>query len=261
MAKRKNTKNNRKETTTTGVRKKTTKSKKQSSNEDQRPSKTQRRSITDDDQQPNKAQGHEPPQKSIRVTQTAEQKPLTTSVIEHIQCCIETAMLSVLSRKIPGRQVIQELLTSLKQRLLRQCKKMKAPSTKLGNLKHLRRDLADEQNRMEANEAALKSLEDELKKAVETTQRIEEEIVPLQEKLDHLRPELEEEQQLEDGSLNSDALQIPKTSFETVTTQENVQLLKNPNLLLKELCLIESTPAAKDLRRLIEKSYAETDKL
>ncbi|MEE6518752.1 hypothetical protein FKM82_029939 [Ascaphus truei] len=147
--------------------------------------------------------------------------------------------------------------------LLRHCHSMKVPATKLGNLKSLRRDLAEEQHRMEANEVTLQALQDDIEKAVQTAHRIEEDIVPLEEKVETLKREADErrDQQLEVNHANSGTLQLPKATFRAPTMHEDVRMLKNPDLLLKELRVIEETSAAMDLRRLIEKSYAETDAL
>ncbi|KAM4622493.1 centromere protein Q isoform 3-T4 [Discoglossus pictus] len=230
---------------TTGVKKKAKKHKQRSSGEEE----------------PGPSQKQAEGSKVVRVSKTENYKPLTASVTEHIQGCIETAMLSVLSRKLSGWQSVQEHLTPLKQRLLQHCKTIKAPSTKLGNLKCLLKEIAEEQCRIKANEAALTSLVHELDMAVETAQRIEEEIVPLQEKFDRLKGETMEDEELKVNHTNADILQLPKASFQAPTVQENVRLLKNPELLLKELCLLESTPAAMDMRKLIEECYRETDAL
>ncbi|XP_063290861.1 uncharacterized protein LOC134575482 [Pelobates fuscus] len=204
--------------------------------------------------------GHAPSGgKSVQQTRVTFQKPLTVGVLEHVESCMETAMLSVMSRKISLRQVVQGQLTSLTQRFLRQCKNAKFPSTKLNNLKSLKKNVLQEQRITEELEETMHSLDCKLEKAVENAQTAKDSILLLEEKIENLEQEASGSDTINVITSKANGLQLPKVSYTVPTMQDNFQNLKNPSMLLEELCVIQSTPAAVDLCRIIEKSYSVID--
>ncbi|KAM8924598.1 centromere protein Q [Pelodytes ibericus] len=226
-----------------------------------KPSKSMRQSPGEKKQKSLKKRHVASENKPTRRSRVTFQKPLTAGVAEHIESCMESAILSVLSKKLPVRQSIQEELTAFKHRLLRHCKNAKFPSTKLGSLKNLRRNMLEEQQIMDDIEENLTSLEGEIERSVENAHTTKESIDLLEDKIQKLKQEELGSDNLEMKMSNSDALQIPKASYQAPTLQENAQKLKNPTSLLKELNVMQSHPAAIDMFRLIEKSHAEIDAL
>ncbi|KAE8591540.1 hypothetical protein XENTR_v10018485 [Xenopus tropicalis] len=85
-------------------------------------------------------------------------KPLANSILEHIEMCLEAAILSV-SHDLRTPPYAQDSLKCLKQKLLCHCKKMKAPTTKMSILKNLKKDVFGELQRMEASEETITCLE------------------------------------------------------------------------------------------------------
>ncbi|KAG9469883.1 hypothetical protein GDO78_019446 [Eleutherodactylus coqui] len=97
--------------------------------------------------------------KAMRLIKGKNVCPLKADVIQHIESCMNTAVMSVLGRKqVTAFEPVQVHLSRLKQRLLQLCKNMKLPATKLGNLRNLAKDLQEEQHRMEKYEDTLESL-------------------------------------------------------------------------------------------------------
>ncbi|XP_075073389.1 centromere protein Q [Mixophyes fleayi] len=225
--------------------------------------KRKKQNSGDQEKTSNKKQCCEPSEsKRIPVMKRVIRKPLLPEVLEHIETCIDTAVLSVLSRKkVKAFHAVQSQLSHLKQRLLRHCKTVQVPASKLINLKSIRRDLAEEQRRMKINQDMLESLTQEVEKVVETVNTIEDSTGTLEAKLESLKQRAAGDPQSL-GKLNiADPLQLPKSTFNAPTIQENVKKLKNSELVLKELSDIESNPLCKDMLTLIEKSCAEIDAL
>ncbi|XP_068111702.1 centromere protein Q [Hyperolius riggenbachi] len=223
----------------------------------------------------------------VRVPKEVVHSNLSAEVVEHIESLMNTALLSVLSKKrAKDFDLLQAELTPLENRLMKQCKKNMFPRTKLENLKNLSRDVAEERRKLEANEEILESLNSETEKAVQAAEDIEDSISILEEKLKTLRSqkartavaqcETEQAENTEDSLqgipktvllqsaktaeaevANTDPLQLPKATFEATPYYEKVKKLKNPEKVLKELSRIESNPAYKGMSSLIEKVYAE----
>ncbi|KAM4702906.1 centromere protein Q [Rhinophrynus dorsalis] len=188
--------------------------------------------------------------KSVRETKDTGRKHLTVGVQKHIESYVEAAILSALSREHHAHQDVQILLRCLKQKLLSHCKQVKAPSTKLGILKNLKKDLFEELHKKEGNEIILMDLKGDIEKAVESAHQIEEQITVLEEAVNNLKQ-----------VTSSDIVQLPDEIFQAPTMQENIRMLKKPNLLLKDLHVIQSNPVSISMQNLIAKSYNGIDLL
>uniref|UniRef100_A0A6I8QBE3 Centromere protein Q n=1 Tax=Xenopus tropicalis TaxID=8364 RepID=A0A6I8QBE3_XENTR len=174
-------------------------------------------------------------------------KPLANSILEHIEMCLEAAILSV-SHDLRTPPYAQDSLKCLKQKLLCHCKKMKAPTTKMSILKNLKKDVFGELQRMEASEETITCLEDNIENALDASDRIKEQIVDFEQKMDSRKK-----------VIHFNTLLLPSASFQAPTMQEYVGMLKNPTFLLKDLQVIESCHLSTYMRDLIEKSYSEAE--
>ncbi|XP_075698409.1 centromere protein Q-like [Rhinoderma darwinii] len=184
--------------------------------------------------------------------------PLQAEVIQHIERCIDTAVLSVLSRKkVPAFEQIQGHLARLKQRLLKHCKNMKVPGTKLGKLRDLARDVQAEQQKVREYEDTLELLDDEIEEAAETANQIEESTAALREQVKTLEGQAAENAMSPDQLLNKDPLPLPQGTFKAPTMHDQVKKLENPKLIVKELSEIQSSAMYKSVRSLLQTSYAE----
>ncbi|XP_053306443.1 uncharacterized protein LOC128468708 [Spea bombifrons] len=213
-------------------------------------------------QRSNKTLGHDPSQcKSAQRNRVTFQKPLATGISAHIENCMETAILSVVGRKVALRQSVQEQLIFFKKRLVQHCKNVKFSSTKMGNLKSIGKNLLEEQQRMGETEEILKCLEVEVEKAVENAETTMNCITHLEKKIENLKQLDFGNDSLEVIHTNLDAFQLPKASYHAVLMQEKAQMLKNPSMLLKELQVLQSATASFNLSRLIEKCHTEINDL
>uniref|UniRef100_A0A8C5Q5F3 Centromere protein Q n=1 Tax=Leptobrachium leishanense TaxID=445787 RepID=A0A8C5Q5F3_9ANUR len=179
-----------------------------------------------------------PGSRSVQKTRVTFQNPLATAVIEHIESCIHTATL-----------------------LLRHCKNAKFPSTKLSNLKSLRRNILEEERATQELDETMNSLDGELQKAIANANASNDSITDQEEKIDSLKQKVLESDDFKIITSKSDALQLPKASYQAPTMQEYFKSLKNPSGLLKELGVMQYTPVADEMRRVIENCYAEIDAL
>uniref|UniRef100_A0A8C5WEY9 Centromere protein Q n=1 Tax=Leptobrachium leishanense TaxID=445787 RepID=A0A8C5WEY9_9ANUR len=202
-----------------------------------------------------------PGSRSVQKTRVTFQNPLATAVIEHIESCIHTATLVVLARKHSVSHPVREQLTAFTQRLLRHCKNAKFPSTKLSNLKSLRRNILEEERATQELDETMNSLDGELQKAIANANASNDSITDQEEKIDSLKQKVLESDDFKIITSKSDALQLPKASYQAPTMQEYFKSLKNPSGLLKELGVMQYTPVADEMRRVIENCYAEIDAL
>ncbi|KAG8434881.1 hypothetical protein GDO86_013006 [Hymenochirus boettgeri] len=131
--------------------------------------------------------------------------------------------------------------------------KIKAPPTKqsIPSMKGLKRDLFSELQIMKESEETLKCLEDDIVKTIDTANRINKQIADLEQRVCSFKEQV----------ASSDMLHLPSDTFQVPTMQENIQLLEDPSLLLKDLQVIQSSPASTYMRCFIEKSYAEIDSM
>ncbi|XP_077107232.1 uncharacterized protein LOC143764962 isoform X4 [Ranitomeya variabilis] len=151
--------------------------------------------------------------------------PLHTAVLQHIEACLTVAEMSVLSRKrLSAIKYPKHPLSHLKQRLLKLCKKLRLPVTKVHKVKNLAKDILEEQHKMNVYEDTLESLEDKILS-------------------------------------NIDPLELPQGTFEAPTMQDMAKKLKNPKLLLKVVSRVQSRRIYKNARNLLKMSYAETSTL
>ncbi|XP_056387067.1 centromere protein Q isoform X2 [Hyla sarda] len=189
--------------------------------------------------------------------------PLQAEVLQLVESCINTAMLSVLSKKkVPSFESIQGHLSVLKKRLLQLCKDMRVPATKLGKLKNLERDIQEEKRKMAEYEETLELLNQDIEEAVEAAKEMEESTASLEEKMETLREQAADmSSSLEETLSNTDPLQLPPTTFQAPTMQDRVRKLQNPELILKELTQVQGNPVYKNLQTLLPMCYTEISTL
>ncbi|CAJ0917817.1 unnamed protein product [Ranitomeya imitator] len=102
----------------------------------------------------------------------------------------------------------------LAEQLLKFCKKIRLPVTKVHKVKNLAKDIVEEQHKMNVYEDTLESLEHEIEEAVETIEKIDDSIVALEGKVEAMK-ELTQDKIL----LNIDPLELPQRTFEAPTMQ------------------------------------------
>ncbi|XP_069608791.1 centromere protein Q-like isoform X2 [Ranitomeya imitator] len=189
--------------------------------------------------------------------------PLHTAVLEHIEACLTVAEMSVLSRKrFSAIKYRQHPLSNLKQRLLKFCKKIRLPVTKVHKVKNLAKDILEEQHKMNVYEDTLECLEHEIEKTVVTVEKIEDSIVALEGKVEAMKKHASKTSQFQDKILsNIDPLELPQGTFEAPTMQDMAKKLKNPKLLLKAVSRVQSRQIYKNALNLLKMSYAETSSL
>ncbi|XP_040176930.1 uncharacterized protein LOC120909261 [Rana temporaria] len=226
---------------------------------DKKVTKRKKKPLGDQEQSGSKKQRRESGEsKTVSVPKEKVQKPISPDTVEYIENLMNVAELSVFSTKrIVDFENVQAELAGLKKRLLQRYKKLKFPSGQMGNLKKLRKDLAEEKRKLEHNQEMLESLNNEVEKAVEESYAIEESTKTLEEKLESLTQQAAEDARTLGNVTNSDSLQLPKATFMAVPFQEKVKKLKNPKAVLKDLVLMEENPAYRGMRKLIEKSFNE----
>lgn len=180
--------------------------------------------------------------------------PLQPEVLQHVETCINTAVMSALSRKkVTGAESIHIHLSLLQQRLLQLCKDMRVPSTKLGKLRSLGRDVQEEQRRMEGYEETLEALSQEIEEAVETRDNMEK-------ATDGRMRTLQEGEAPQSSNLflsNTDPLPLPPGTFRAPTMQDRVKKLQDPEAVLQEVSEVRSDPAYRRMHRLLPMCYAE----
>ncbi|XP_040293823.1 uncharacterized protein LOC121005263 [Bufo bufo] len=222
-----------------------------------------RKKQSSDEVTSRKRQRRSSEKKAMRLKKGKNACPLHAEIIQHVESCINTAVLSVLSRKkMAAFEPVQVQLSSLKQRLLQICKDIKVPATKLGKLKNLARDVLEEQRKMEEYEGTLESLNHEIEEAVEMAEKIEESTVALEGKFEILKQQTPETSQSLDEMISTkDPLQLPPGTFDAPTLQDQAKKLENPKLFLKKLTLVQSNPVYKNMLNLLHTSYAEISTL
>ncbi|XP_077113680.1 centromere protein Q-like isoform X1 [Ranitomeya variabilis] len=200
---------------------------------------------------------YSPEDKDVRLIKRKNAVPLHPAVLQFIEACLNIAEMSVLSKKkVSAIESPQHHLSHLKQRLLKFCKKIRLPVTKVHKVKNLAKDIVEEQHKMNVYEDTLESLKHEIEEAVETAEKIEDAIVALEEKVEAMK-ELTQDQIL----LNIDPHELPQRTFEAPTMQDMAKKLKNPKLLLKAISQAQSNPIYKNALNLLQMSYAETSTL
>ncbi|XP_077107231.1 uncharacterized protein LOC143764962 isoform X3 [Ranitomeya variabilis] len=124
--------------------------------------------------------------------------PLHTAVLQHIEACLTVAEMSVLSRKrLSAIKYPKHPLSHLKQRLLKLCKKLRLPVTKVHKVKNLAKDILEEQHKMNVYEDTLESLEHEIEKTMVTVEKIEDTIVALEGKVEAMKKHASKRTQFE----------------------------------------------------------------
>lgn len=199
---------------------------------------------------------HSPEDKAIWRSKQKNAAPLQAEVLQHVESCITTAVMSVLSRKkVPAFQPIQVHLSLLQQRLLHLCKDMRVPATKLGKLRNLARDVQEEQRKMEECEDTLQSLDHDIEEAVQMTEKIEEDTATVEGKIETLKQQ--ENPQITD----TDPLPLPHGTFQAPAMQDLARKLHNPDVVLKEVSRVRSHPVYERLQNLLPMCYAEISSL
>ncbi|NXV09166.1 CENPQ protein, partial [Cettia cetti] len=194
-------------------------------------------------------------------------QPLSENSRLFLENIVDSVVLSVLSQQRGRENDVQKHLNVLKERVLRSFKSLKVPSGKLGNLKNILSLQMAEKRMLETNEESLMQLQEEITEAERSAERIEENIQQLQYKIQVLKNQLEEEEKDAKkifGENVSGALQLPelpKSSFQAPTLQEEILKVKNQKGLLKDMNAIQRSADLKNLLTLIEKTYEKVDLL
>ncbi|KAM4034496.1 uncharacterized protein ACNLHF_021133 [Anomaloglossus baeobatrachus] len=183
---------------------------------------------------------------------------------------------SALSRKKVAGIASTDYLSRLKQRLLKFCKDMRFPVTKVHKLKNLAKDILEEQHKMKASEDTLEYLKKwltmhvvylvispyhNIKEAVDTENMVENSIEALEKMVETLNEQESETSQFQDEISNIDPLELPQGTFEAPTMQDMAKKLKNPKLILKKLSRVQSNPIYTDAMNLLQMAYAEISTL
>ncbi|XP_073540461.1 centromere protein Q-like isoform X2 [Phyllobates terribilis] len=188
--------------------------------------------------------------------------PLHTAVLQYIEACLNVAEMSVLGWKKIAAIKSPQHLSRLKQRLLKFCKKIRLPVTKVHKLKNLAKDILEEQHKMKVYEETLESLKHEINETVETTYKIHDSIVALEGKVEAMKEHASKTSQFQDQILsNIDPLELPQGTFEAPTMQDMAKKLKHPKLFQKALSQVQTHRIYKNALNLLQMSYAETSTL
>ncbi|XP_073444387.1 centromere protein Q-like isoform X2 [Dendrobates tinctorius] len=198
--------------------------------------------------------------KDVWLIKRKNARTLHIAVLQYIEACLNVAEMSVLIRKkIATIKSPQHPLSHLKQRLLKFCKKIRLPVTKVHKLKNLTKDILEEQRKMMVYEDTLESLKHEIETTMMTVEKIEDSIVALEGKIEAMKKHSSKTSQFQDKIiLNIDPLELPQGTFEAPTMQDMAKKLKNPKLLLKAVSQVQSHQIYKNALNLLQMSYAET---
>ncbi|XP_075203528.1 centromere protein Q-like [Anomaloglossus baeobatrachus] len=203
-----------------------------------------------------------PEDTTMRLAKKRNAQPLQAEVLLHIEACLTVAEMSALSRKKVAATESPDYLSRLKQRLLKFCKDMRFPVTKVHTLKNLAKDILEEQHKMKESEDSLEYLKDNIKEAVDMANTVENSIEALEKMVETLNEQESETSQPQDEILsNIDPLELPQGTFEAPTMQDMAKKLKNPKLILKKLSRVQSNPIYTDAMNLLQMAYAETSTL
>ncbi|NXN93228.1 CENPQ protein, partial [Rhinopomastus cyanomelas] len=189
---------------------------------------------------------------------------LSESSMKFLETVMDSVMLSILCQLSERKSDVPKHLSLLKERALRHFKTLKVPPGKLGNLKNFSVLHRTEKQKLEANEESLEKLQDEICEAERSAERIEETTQQLQYKIQLLKNQLEEEEkkarkifQEDSGTLHLP--ELPKSSLQAPTLQEEILKIKNQQGLLKDLNTIQQSADLSNMLTLIEKSYEKVD--
>lgn len=197
---------------------------------------------------------------------TAKWKVMSKDSQDYLKTLISGTVLSLLSKKIPETESVQNHLRILEGKLLAHCQDLKVPPAVPKLYKNIAGKVAQETAQMERSQATLETLQDKVDKSVRDLERMGEEIETLQEKIRILKSQQDDEEEEDSGEALDNAesilyMELPKASFDAPLLQEEVLKIKNQDALLQELCTSRSLPATRDVRALIEQAYAEVDNL
>ncbi|XP_005044463.1 PREDICTED: centromere protein Q isoform X2 [Ficedula albicollis] len=194
-------------------------------------------------------------------------QPLSESSRLFLENIMDSVVLSVLSQKREGKDDVQKHLNVLKERVLRSFKTLKVPPGKLDNLKNISSLQMAEKQMLETNEECLLQLQEEITEAERSAERIDENVQQLQYKIQVLKNQLEKDEKeakkvfQENGSGALRLPELPKSSLQAPTLQEEVLKVKNQKGLLKDLNAIQQSADLKNLLTLVEKTYEKVDLL
>ncbi|NWH95194.1 CENPQ protein, partial [Aegithalos caudatus] len=194
-------------------------------------------------------------------------QPLSESSRLFLENIVDSVVLSVLSQQRERKDDVQKHLNVLKERVLRSFKSLKVPPGKLGNLKNILSLQMAEKQMLETNEEFLVQLQDEITEAGQSAERIEENIQQLQYKIQQLKNQLEEDEKnarkifQENGNGTLRLPELPKSSLQAPTLQEEILKVNNQKGLLKDMNAIQQSADLKNLLTLIEKTYETVDLL
>ncbi|XP_039914530.1 centromere protein Q isoform X1 [Hirundo rustica] len=194
-------------------------------------------------------------------------QPLSENSRLFLESIVDSVVLSVLSQQRERKGDVQKHLNVLKERVLRSFRSLKVPPGKLGNLKNILSLQMAEKQMLETNEESLVQLQEEITEVEQSAERIEEKIQQLQYKIQVLKNQLEEDEKearkvfQENGSGTLHLPELPKSSLQAPTLQEEILKIKNQKGLLKDMNAIQQSADLKNLLTLIEKSYEKVDLL
>ncbi|NWV88553.1 CENPQ protein, partial [Machaerirhynchus nigripectus] len=207
--------------------------------------------------------------KKVKLTSAAvgSWQPLSESSRVFLENVVDSVVLSVLSQQRERKDDVQKYLNVLKERVLRSFKTLKVPPGKLGNLTNILSLQMAEKQMLETNEESLVQLQEEVTEAEESAERIEERVQQLQYKIQQLKNQLEKDEEearkvfQENGSGALHLPELPKSSLQAPTLQEEILKVKNQKDLLKDMNAIQQSADLKNLLTLIEKTYEKVDLL
>ncbi|NWU88907.1 CENPQ protein, partial [Upupa epops] len=192
-------------------------------------------------------------------------QPLSESSRQFLETLMDSALLSMLSQLNEREDDVPKHLNLLKERTLRHLRTLKVPPGKLGNLKNFSSLYMAEKQKLETNEKSLEELQDEITAAERSAERIEETTQQLQYKIQLLKNEIEEDEKKaskvfqEDDSGTLHLPELPKSSLQAPTLQEEILKIKNQKGLLKDMNTIQQSADLNNMLTLIEKSYEKVN--
>ncbi|XP_069344453.1 centromere protein Q isoform X1 [Eulemur rufifrons] len=193
-------------------------------------------------------------------------QPLSKNSRDHLQTIMESAIITILSKNVKGKEEIQYHLNFLKKRLLQLYETLKVPPEKLKDLANVSSLLNMERARDRANEESLELLQEEIDKMVETTESMTGNIQSLKNKIEILASEVEEQEKTLKQMLQVDSsgvLSLPElsqNSLKAPTLQKEIlTLIPNQNALLKDLDILHNSSQIKNMLMFIEESYEKLD--
>ncbi|XP_072187782.1 centromere protein Q isoform X2 [Excalfactoria chinensis] len=192
-------------------------------------------------------------------------QPLSDSSRKFLERVMDSGILSILCQQSKGKEDIQKHLNLLKERVLRVFKTLKVPSGKLSNLNNVLSFQVAQEQMLEKNETALVQLQEEINKAEKSAEHTEETMLRLQHDIQVLKSQLEEEEKKarklfwEGETKELHLPELPKSSLQAPTLQEEILMVKNQKGLLEDMNTIQQSADMRNMLTFIEKIYEKVD--